>query len=71
MIYWYEGRGRSISSEYWGKIYTVVDSVRLRRSDAAMIRVTVPVSGSEAVALESASQLAVEATAVLADYVPD
>ena len=71
MIYWYEGRGRSISSEYWGKIYTVVDSVRLRRSDAAMIRVTVPVSGSEAVALESASQLAVEATAVLTDFVPN
>lgn len=71
MIYWYEGRGRSISSEYWGKIYTVVDSVRLRRSDAAMIRVTVPVSGSEAVALESAIQLAVEATAVLTDFVPN
>lgn len=70
MIYWYEGRGRSISSEYWGKIYTVVDSVKMRRSDAAMVRVTVPVIDSEAIALESASQLAVETLSVLGDYVP-
>lgn len=70
MIYWYEGRGRSISSEYWGKIYTVVDSVRMRRSDAAMVRVTVAVTGSEQQALESASQLAVESMTVLGDYVP-
>lgn len=70
MIYWYEGRGRSISSEYWGKIYTVVDSVKMRRSDAAMVRVTVPVIDSEAKALESGSQLAVETLSVLGDYVP-
>ncbi len=71
MIYWYEGRGRSISSEYWGKIYTVVDSVKMRRSDAAMVRVTVPVIDSEATALEAGSQLAVETLSVLGDYVPN
>src|SRR5688500_10608562 len=25
LIYWYQGRGRKIASEYWGKIYTVID----------------------------------------------
>jgi EpsI family protein len=71
MIYWYQGRGRSVASEYWGKVYTVIDSVRLRRSDGALVRVTVPISGSEQRALEVATDLAVAATSVLPEYVPD
>lgn len=71
MIYWYQGRGRAIASEYWGKIYTVIDSVRLRRSDGAMVRVTVPVGSSEAVALQAATELAAGATAALPDFVPN
>lgn len=71
MIYWYQGRGRAVANEYWGKIYTVIDSVRLRRSDGAMVRVTVPFEGSEAAALESATELASGATAALPDFVPN
>jgi len=71
MIYWYQGRGRSVASEYWGKIYTVIDSVRLRRSDGALVRVTVPISGSEQKALDVATDMAVAATSVLPEYVPD
>src|SRR6476620_4398587 len=71
MIYWYQGRGRSVASEYWGKIYTVIDSVRFRRSDGALVRVTVPISGSEQKALDVATDLAVAATSVLPEYVPD
>ena len=71
MIYWYQGRGRSIASEYWGKIFTVIDSVRLRRSDGALVRVTVPISGSEQKALDVATDMAVAATSVLPEYVPD
>jgi len=71
MIYWYQGRGRAVASEYWGKIYTIIDSVRLRRSDGALVRVTVPISGSEQRALDVATDLAVATTSVLRDYVPD
>ena len=71
MIYWYQGRGRAVASEYWGKIYTVIDSVRLRRSDAAMIRITVPVVTSESVALEAAVELAGMATGKIGEFVPD
>jgi EpsI family protein len=71
MIYWYQGRGRSIASEYWGKIYTVVDSVRLRRSDGAMVRVTVPLGNSEAIALEAATDMAARGAAALSDFVPE
>lgn len=71
MIYWYQGRGRTVASEYWGKVYTVIDSVRLRRSDAAMIRVTVPIVGADAVALDAAADLAGKATWQLGEFVPE
>lgn len=71
MIYWYQGRGRMIASEYWGKVYTVLDSVRLRRSDAAMVRVTVPILSSDAVALDSARQFAGVTSDELTAYVPN
>lgn len=73
MVYWYQGRGRAVASEYWGKVYTVIDSVRLRRSDGAMVRITVPMKGtdSESVALESAIDLARATGAVLPEYVPN
>ena len=71
MIYWYQGRGRTIASEYWGKVYTVIDSVRLRRSDGAMVRVTVPIGDSETAALDSAKDLSGRAAAALDEYVPN
>lgn len=70
MIYWYQGRGRNVASEYWGKVYTVLDSVRLRRSDGAMVRVTVPIGDSEARAEQAAIEFATAASAVLPEFVP-
>jgi len=70
MIYWYQGRGRNVASEYWGKVYTVLDSVRLRRSNGAMVRVTVPVGNSEDAAEQAAIEFASSASAVLPQYVP-
>ena len=58
LIYWYQGRGRVVASEYWGKIYTVLDSVTMRRSDGAMVRVIVPVGSSEDRSLQAAMELA-------------
>src|SRR6185503_4874793 len=71
MIYWYQGRGRAVASEYWGKIYTVVDSVRLRRSDTAMVRVTVPITGSADEALQAAKDFAAVTSEVLPEFVPN
>ncbi len=71
LIYWYQGRGRSVASEYWGKIYTVLDSVRLRRSDAAMVRVTVPITSSDAAALETAREFAAVTSGVIPEFVPN
>ena len=70
MVYWYQGRGRNVASEYWGKVYTVFDSVRLRRSNGALVRVTVPIGESEAEAEKSAIEFASAASAVLPEFVP-
>ena len=70
MIYWYQGRGRNVASEYWGKVYTVVDSVRLRRSNGALVRVTVPIGGSVADAEKVAIEFSSAASVVLPEFVP-
>jgi EpsI family protein len=71
LVYWYQGRGRKVASEYWGKIYTVIDSVKRRRSDGAMVRIMLPVGADEQAALSSAAALAAEVAPVLPGFVPD
>jgi len=71
LVYWYQGRGRAVASEYRDKLYTVLDSMRLRRSDGAMVRVLVPVGGSEQEAAETAAQFAAQVAPQLSPYVPN
>jgi EpsI family protein len=71
LIYWYQGRGRKVASEYWGKLYTVIDSVRRRRSDGSMVRVMMPVGQSEEETLKAASDLAAQIAPALPEFVPD
>ena len=71
LLYWYQGRGRSVASEYWGKVYTVLDSVSLRRSDGALVRITAPVGKSESESLKAAVELAAEVSTRLPEFVPD
>jgi EpsI family protein len=71
LIYWYQGRGRKVASEYWGKIYTVIDSVRRRRSDGSMVRVMMPVGQSEEATLKAATDLAAQIAPALPAFVPD
>jgi EpsI family protein len=48
VLYWYQSRDRVVASEYWGKMYTVVDAIRHNRTDAALVRVTVPMGPDDA-----------------------
>ena len=74
VLYWYQSHGRVIASEYWGKIYTVIDALRTNRTDAALVRVVCPVSGSSANAETTAENHAAEFTAslfpLLNNYLP-
>ena len=71
LIYWYQGRGRSVASEYSDKIYTVFDSISKRRSDGAMVRVMTSVGDSETEATKSAIDLSAEIAKRISDYVPE
>ena len=44
VLYWYQSHGRIIASEYWAKIYMVLDAIRLNRTDSALVRVSTPLS---------------------------
>lgn len=42
-FYWYQGRGRIQTSEYWARAATIKDAIWLGRTDGALVRVIVPV----------------------------
>jgi EpsI family protein len=48
VFYWYQAHGRVIASEYWGKFYTVLDAMRMNRTDGALVRVVSTIDGSGA-----------------------
>jgi EpsI family protein len=59
VLYWYQAHGRVVASEYWGKIYTVADAIRMNRTDAALVRVIRPIT-----AMDSETEMAAERSAV-------
>lgn len=71
MLYWYQGRGRIVANEYVDKLSTIYDSVRLRRSDGSLVRIITAIGDSEAEAIKSASDLAVNLEGNLSAFVPD
>ena len=66
VIYWYQSHGRTVASEYASKAYLVLDSIRLHRSDAALVRV-VTAADAEPAAIDFVRAL----QPVLSRYVPD
>lgn len=75
VVYWYQGHGRVIASEYWGKIYAVVDAIRLNRTDGALVRIISPVPASipegERRAEEAAMGFARAAFPILQRHLPE
>lgn len=47
VLYWYYAHERAVASEYSAKFYLVADSIRMNRSDGAMIRLTTPLRHGE------------------------
>jgi len=61
VLYWYQGRGRVEASEYAVKWQLLRDAALKHRSDEALVRIVVPVTGSE----EQAFEIAVAAARTL------
>lgn len=47
VLYWYWAHDRGVASEYWAKYYMVKDSIKMNRSDGALVRVTTPINPGE------------------------
>jgi EpsI family protein len=47
VLYWYQSRDRVVASEYRAKFYLVADAIRYNRTDTALVRVVVPMSGND------------------------
>ena len=73
VLYWYQLHGRSIANDYRAKIDTLADSIRLGRTDEALIRIITPVRPGEsrAVAQDRAIGFARQVVALLPAYVPN
>ena len=54
VLYWYLAHNRAVASEYAAKFYLVADSIRERRSDGSLIRVTTILAPNES--LDSGQQ---------------
>jgi EpsI family protein len=46
VLYWYQVHGRMIASELASRGYLIADTIATHRTDAALVRVVVPVTGS-------------------------
>jgi EpsI family protein len=47
VLYWFQAHGRAVASEYWAKYYLVSDSIRMNRSDGALVRLMTPMLDGE------------------------
>jgi len=47
VLYWFQAHGRAVASEYWAKYYLVADSIRMNRSDGALVRLMSPMYQGE------------------------
>lgn len=71
VIYWYQAHSRVVASEYRAKVYVVLDAMRYNRTDTALVRVVVPVSGRDTgSATATAVKFVQSAFPVLRRYLP-
>ncbi len=72
ILYWYQDRGRIITSEYWAKIYLIWDSITKGRTDGSMIRVSIPIPRGDSPdnALELGLKYIQKVSPYLVEYLP-
>ncbi|MFZ1138924.1 MAG: exosortase C-terminal domain/associated protein EpsI [Candidatus Sulfotelmatobacter sp.] len=72
VLYWFWAHDRGVASEYWAKFYLVADSIKMNRSDGALVRITTPMYPGETA--EAAQQrilpFARDVTPLLNSYIP-
>jgi EpsI family protein len=73
VLYWYQMHGRSIANDYAAKIYTLTDSIKYGRTDAALVRIITSVEPNEdrEQARNRAVEFAKQIAPLLPAYVPN
>jgi EpsI family protein len=73
VLYWYQSHGRVTPSEYWAKYYLVADSMRLNRTDGALVRVITGIGKNEDPATAEARAVKFSQAIIpqLNKYIPD
>jgi|SRR5579863_2923239 len=72
VLYWYWAHDRGVASEYWAKFFLVADSIRMNRSDGALVRIITPLLPGETAdaATERLLPFANRVTPLLDSYIP-
>ena len=70
VLYWYQERGRTFDNEYWGRFYLVKDALTLHRTDGALVRVSMPLTGTIEKTLDTELRLIRTLSPILAGYIP-
>jgi EpsI family protein len=52
-LYWYQSRNKVIASEVADRIWLIEDAIRYRRSDTALVRISVPISANDVAAADA------------------
>ena len=47
VYYWFHGRGRILNEQYGAKRYLLIDSIKIHRTDGALVRVAAPLAFHE------------------------
>ncbi len=69
--YWFQNRGRIIASEYWEKVYLVLDALSMKRRDGTFVRIMSTVQGTDFVAAsEEAAAFSEQVMTLLESYLP-
>lgn len=69
ILYWYQNSARAIASEWTAKMWVVVDALRSRHADTALVRISVvSVDGHDEAASHTAYRFAQDLYPLLSDY---
>jgi len=70
VMYWYQSHGRVVASEYAAKVYVVADALRYNRTDTALVRVVVPITGTDDDAIRIARNFIASFFSPLTQFLP-
>ena len=71
VLYWYQNRGRVIASEYWEKVYLVLDALTKGRRDGSFVRIMITVKDTDIEGSEHrVQQFAEQAMVELEKFLP-